>query len=165
MGANSASLYNLIITGGGTGSVTLGGSTTRNFNDLTIGAPKTVLISAGATRQVNGTFTAVGTSGNLITINSTTPGSQATLSKSSGVVSADYLSLQDSAATGGATWYAGANSTNVSNNTGWNFTAPPSGGTIKIYNGSIWVEKPLTAEGIAKPLYYHNGTTLVKTTS
>jgi hypothetical protein len=160
-----ANFYNLAITGGGTGAVTLSNPAAPTLNNLTIGAPKTVLFNAARTYTINGTFTAIGTSGNLITINSTTPGSQATLSKASGVVSADYLSLQDSAATGGATWYAGANSTNVSNNTGWIFTAPPSGGTIKIYNGSIWVEKPLTAQGVAKPLYYHNGTTLVKTTS
>jgi hypothetical protein len=32
--------------------------------------------------------------------------------------------LQDTAAIGGATWYAGANSINVSNNTGWIFSSP-----------------------------------------
>jgi hypothetical protein len=32
--------------------------------------------------------------------------------------------LKDNTATGGATFYAGANSTNVSGNTGWTFTAP-----------------------------------------
>jgi hypothetical protein len=43
-------------------------------------------------------------------------------------VSVDYLSIQDSNATGGAAWYAGTTSTNVSNNLGWIFTAPPVGG-------------------------------------
>jgi hypothetical protein len=47
------------------------------------------------------------------------------LSKASGTVSASYLSIQDSDATGGAAWYAGTTSTNVSNNLGWIFTAPP----------------------------------------
>jgi hypothetical protein len=37
----------------------------------------------------------------------------------------DYLSIKDSNATGGAAWYAGTHSTNVSNNLGWTFTAPP----------------------------------------
>jgi len=50
---------------------------------------------------------------------------QATLSKSSGTVSVNYLSIGNSIATGGATWYAGANSVDVGNNTGWIFTAPP----------------------------------------
>ena len=53
-------------------------------------------------------------------------GTQATLSKSSGTVSVDYLSIGNSIATGGATWYAGANSVDVGNNTGWIFTAPPT---------------------------------------
>lgn len=44
-----------------------------------------------------------------------------TLSKSSGTVDSDYLSLTNSVATGGATWYAGSHSTNVSGNTGWIF--------------------------------------------
>jgi len=54
---------------------------------------------------------------------------QATLSKSSGTVSVDYLSIQDSNATGGATWTAGANSVDAGNNTGWIFTAPPAPST------------------------------------
>ena len=51
-------------------------------------------------------------------------GTQATLSKSSGTVSVDYLSIGNSIATGGATWNAGANSVDVGNNTGWIFPAP-----------------------------------------
>ena len=58
-----------------------------------------------------------------------TPGTQATLSKSSGIVSVDYLSIQDSNATGGATWNAGANCVDAGNNTGWIFTAPPAPST------------------------------------
>jgi len=48
-----------------------------------------------------------------------------TLSKASGTVSSDYLNITYSTATGGATWYAGANSVNNGGNTGWIFTAPP----------------------------------------
>lgn len=51
-----------------------------------------------------------------------------TLSKSTGIVSADFLSISRSIATGGADWYAGANSTNGGGNTGWIFTAAPSAG-------------------------------------
>jgi len=74
-------------------------------------------------------FNVSGTAGNLVTLQSTTSGTQFTLSKASGTVSRDYLSIKDSNATGGATWYAGANSTNVSNNSGWTFTAPPAPGS------------------------------------
>jgi hypothetical protein len=81
------------------------------------------------------TFGVAGTAGNLVTLFSDASGTQFTLSKASGTVSADYLSLQDSAATGGAAWYAGANSTDVSNNTGWTFTAPPSPGAQSVSIG------------------------------
>lgn len=65
-----------------------------------------------------------GTSGKLVNANALTGASAFTFSCASGVVATDYLSLQDSTATGGATFYAGANSTSVSGNTGWIFTAP-----------------------------------------
>jgi hypothetical protein len=100
----------------------LGGCTS-----LTIGAPKSVAFTAGFTYKTNN-FVATGSSGNVITLQSRTPGSQFTLIQPSGVVSCDWLSIQDSAATGGAGWYAGANSTNVSDNTGWVFTVPPTPG-------------------------------------
>jgi hypothetical protein len=58
-------------------------------------------------------------------IASNTPGSFASISVASGTVSADYGVVQDSHAIGGATFYAGPNSKNVSNNTGWIFNAPP----------------------------------------
>jgi hypothetical protein len=118
-----ASYNNLSITGGGTGAVTFSGN--NSFNNLTINAPKSVVFTSGNTNTVS-SFTATGSSGNLVTITATTAGTAATLSKSSGIVSCNWLSLKDSAATGGASWYAGANSTNVSNNTGWNFINAPS---------------------------------------
>jgi hypothetical protein len=90
---------------------------------------KTTSVYAGVARVNNNGasgFAAYGAGGaNLNTLQSTTSGTQFTLSKASGTVSRDYLSIKDSNATGGATWDAGANSTNVSNNTGWIFTAPP----------------------------------------
>lgn len=112
---------NLVITGGGSGPVTVGSTST--FNSISIGAPKTIVFTAGTTKTVTN-FVATGTPGNIITITSSSAGSQFTLAKSNGTVSCDYLSLQDSAATGGAAWFAGTNSTNVSGNTGWNFSAP-----------------------------------------
>jgi hypothetical protein len=108
--------YNL--NQGGAGALTISGSNT--FNDITDTVqPSTVTFTAGTTQTVSN-FSLAGTAGNLVTINSATPGSQFTLSKSSGQVVAQYLSIQDSNATGGSGW-AAYNSTNVSNNTGWNF--------------------------------------------
>lgn len=73
-----------------------------------------------------------GTAGNLVTINSTTPGTQFTLSKkANGTINANYLSIIDSNVTGGATWYNN-NGTNtvLTNNTGWNGT-PQTSGDVK----------------------------------
>ena len=123
---------NLSITGAGTGAVTISGSNT--FNTLTIGAPKTVTFTAGTTQTLT-TWSAPGTSGNVITINSSSAGSAATLSKASGNACGTYLSIQDSTATGGAGWYAGVNSTNVSGNTGWSFTLCPAGGDGLLIGG------------------------------
>jgi fibronectin-binding autotransporter adhesin len=109
----------------GAGALTISGSNTLADVQATT-RPSTISFTAGTTQTVS-LFTLAGTSGNLVTINSVTSGSQFTLSKASGTVTASYLSIKDSNATGGAVWnaYNGTN-TNVSNNTGWLFT-PPSG--------------------------------------
>ena len=117
--------YNLNM-GSANGTLAFENRTTYNFNTISTSAqPCTLTFYAGRTYTVTN-FNASGTAGNLVTLQSTTSGTQFTLSKASGTVSRDYLSIKDSAATGGAAWYAGANSTNVSNNSGWTFTAPPA---------------------------------------
>lgn len=121
--------YN-IVSQGGAGALTISGANT--FADIqnpykTTGATA-LRFTAGTTTTVTN-FTAAGEAGRVLTIDTTSAGSAATLSKASGTVSVDYLSLKDSTATGSAVWYAGANSTDVSGNTGWTFTAPPSGAT------------------------------------
>lgn len=58
----------------------------------------------------------------VIVIDSLTEKTQHTLSKSSGTVNCDYLDITYSIATGGATWYAGINSVDSGNNSGWIFT-------------------------------------------
>ena len=93
------------------------------FNNITnTSQPLTFQLTAGTTQTVSN-FDLSGTAGNLVTINSTTGGSQATLSKASGTVNAQYLAIQDSIATGGATWNA-LFSTNLGNNIGWIFSGP-----------------------------------------
>jgi hypothetical protein len=106
---------------GATGTVTVA---VLNFSDAT--NARGLRIWTGTTLAITSAFNVAGASGRLVTIDSSTPGSRATLSKISGLVSTDYLSVLDSAAAGGASWYAGANSTNAGNNTGWTFTAPPA---------------------------------------
>jgi hypothetical protein len=120
--AGGGSTFNCTLNQGGLGTLAITGANT--FDNITNTVqPASVLFTAATINTFN-SFNLNGTAGNLITIGSVTAASH-TLSKSSGTVSCDYLSISRSTATGGASWYAGANSTNGGNNTGWIFTAPP----------------------------------------
>jgi hypothetical protein len=112
---------------GGAGRLTISGSNTfaNISNSYNATAATSIRFTSGTTQTVT-SFTAEGLSGKHLTIDSTTPGTAATLSKASGTVSVDFIIIQDSTATGGATWNAGSYSTNVSGNTGWVFASPIS---------------------------------------
>jgi hypothetical protein len=121
--AGGGSTFNCTLNQGGAGALTITGSNT--FSNITNTVqPASVLFTAGTTSTFTN-FSLSGTSGNLITIGSVSASSH-TLSKASGTVSSDFLSISRSTATGGAGWYAGANSTDGGNNSGWIFTAPPA---------------------------------------
>jgi hypothetical protein len=115
-----------------TGQLTLSSAATFSTAFAVSGAARTVQFLAGATYTIpSGSGWQVnGTAGNLITIQSSSAGSAATISCAFGTASSDYLSLKDSAATGGASFFAGANTTNVSGNTGWTFSAPTNAGDM-----------------------------------
>jgi len=106
-----------------TGSLTISGSNTFNAISSSATGAATISFTAGTTQTVSG-FTASGTAGNLLTLQSTTSGSKWYLSKSSGTVSVGYLSISDCTVNPGANWYAGRNSTNGGNNLGWFFSDP-----------------------------------------
>lgn len=115
------STFNCTLSNDGAGALTVTGSNT--FTTIANGVqPTTFRFTAGTTTTVTN-WNVNGTSGNLVTINSPTTATH-TLSKASGIVSSNYLSISYSTATGGASWYAGANSTNGGNNTGWIFSNP-----------------------------------------
>lgn len=111
--------YNFWNNTTGAYSVTISGSNT--FTDLRIDAGRSQSFTAGTTQTVT-TFTCNGTSGNLVTLASSTPGSTWTISDSTGTNTVSYTSITDSIATGGATWDAD-DGTNVNggNNVGWLF--------------------------------------------
>jgi hypothetical protein len=88
--------------------------------------PCTITFPASTTTTVSN-FNVNGTAGNLVTLNSSSAGTRATLNRiGGGAVSVNYLSIRDSNATPSLTWYAGTTSTNVSNNIGWIFTNAPA---------------------------------------
>ena len=106
----------------GSKMISMEGSNT--FNDFKIDAGVSQLFTAGTTTTVT-TFTASGTTGNLVEIKSVTASAH-TLTTASPQISIDYASISYSTVTQTNTWYAGANSNDNGNNTNWIFTAPPA---------------------------------------
>jgi len=121
--AGGGSAYNCTISNDGAGALTITGNNT--FTTIENGVSPTSFSFANGSTTTLTNWNVSGTAGNLVTIGSPV-GTNHTLSKSTGTVSSDYLSILRSTATGGATWYAGANSTDGGSNSGWIFTAPPS---------------------------------------
>jgi hypothetical protein len=106
---------------GGAGALTIQQS--NSFANITNSVqPATITLTAGTTQTV-AAFGVSGTAGNLITLNSSTAGTRATLSDSVGTVEVSNVSIKDINATGGATWNAFLKSGNVDagNNSGWDF--------------------------------------------
>jgi hypothetical protein len=123
----------VVLNQGGAGTLTLTGANTfSNITNTYSSTGATTITFPASTTTTVSNFTASGTSGNLLTINSSSAGTRATLSKASGTVNVSYLSIQDSAATGGATWNA-TDSTNAGNNTGWNFLAGSAGNFLLFF--------------------------------
>lgn len=128
------------------GEVDIAGSNT--FNDFKVDSqPQTVKFTAGITTTVT-TFTVSGSSGNLITIDSTTTGTHNLIKAGGGTISRDYLSIQHSVATPTTTWYAGTHSTdNQATSTagsGWYFSDAPTPSSI---SGTVYTDEGTTTMG------------------
>jgi hypothetical protein len=120
------STFNCTLNQGGAGALTITGSNTfSNITNTYKSTGATSILFTAATTSTFSDWNASGETTRLLTIGSVTAASH-TLSKASGTVSSDFLSISRSTATGGAGWYAGANSTDGGNNSGWVFTAPPA---------------------------------------
>ena len=109
------------------------GGTWAMQDALTIGSTFTLTLTSGALQLKAGTtntvdsFATTGTNAKFLT--STTYGSAATISATTGTFVVDYLTVQDNIATGGATWDALAiTNVDAGNNTGWLFSSIPSVG-------------------------------------
>jgi len=125
----SQTYYNLNV--GGAGDLTIVGDNTFNeISDSVDGS--TVYFTAGSTTTTTA-FTVDGGVGDLILLRSTTPGSVWFLEQSSGSVGITYVDIQDSDASGGATFQC-INGVNSGNNTGWQFIdSGGSGGNFFIF--------------------------------
>jgi hypothetical protein len=113
---SSNSLGGLIVSGTGI-TVTLADAlTTSGAVTLTNG---TLKFKSAVTSTI-GSFVTTGTTLKYLT--STTSGTRATLSDTTGTNTVTYLSIKDIAATGGAVWDAtSATNVDAGNNTGWSF--------------------------------------------
>lgn len=131
----SQSLGTVIFQSSGTATDSISGSGTISnlqFNSTGMtGGTHTTTFAAGTTVTLSSPLmSAVASSGATQTLKSSSNGTAWNLSVASGIISLDWISLQDSHAAGGATFYAGANSTNVSGNTGWLFSSAPFKGSM-----------------------------------
>jgi hypothetical protein len=126
----TAVFNNLSYAAGGNinGDNTIGTLSLTAFNTYNLQSGRTQTIS------ININFGSACNSG--VTIQSNSSGSAATISKTSGVMNGYNLSLKDITATGGATFNAYA-STNLGNNTGWNFAAAPVLGSVGVITENL----------------------------
>jgi hypothetical protein len=112
----------LVDTNTSTGKLTITGANTFGSITKTAGSACTLALPTSSGITVTGSFAVTGAVGKVLTLTGD-------VTKASGTVSCDYMSISSSDAAGGATFYAGANSTDGGSNTGWIFTAPPSTGS------------------------------------
>ena len=102
---------------GGAGALTVQQSNT--FAGLTnTTQPATITLTSGTTQTVT-TFALAGTVTDKITLNSSSVGVTAAVSKSSGTVNVQNLNAKDIVATGGAVWNLVNGSVNQGNISGW----------------------------------------------
>jgi len=126
------STFNCTINQGGAGNLIITGSNTfSNITNTRKSVSATAIYFTAGTTSTFTNWNASGESTRVLTISSVTASSH-TLSKASGTVNADYLSLSRSTATGGATWNA-TNTIDGGNNSGWVITPPPSAGNFLMF--------------------------------
>jgi gliding motility-associated-like protein len=108
--------------------VFLGDATIRGFNSfdtLTFTPGNSYFLENGKTQFIGNEFNIRGNNCFPIILRSTNSGLQANIHKSGTAVSGDFIDMRDQNAIGGAAFYAGNFSTNVSNNNGWIFQNLP----------------------------------------
>jgi hypothetical protein len=123
------------------GLFSFNGASVFQFTDaVEITSTRTFTITNGTVKLKSGTTNSFGsfvTSGTTQkTLQSTLNGSQATVSQTTGTVSATYLTIKDIDAAGGATFNAFVDQSNIDagNNDGWNFgISPVIGGSEYTY--------------------------------
>ncbi len=113
----------MTITSTGTAGPYIYLNNNNTYNNLIMaGVGTRIFIGANQTQTVKDAL-ALGSGGFPVFLQSTSQGTQGTISKPTGSVCMDYIWLRDIRATGGASFNAGATSVNLGNNTNWSFTS------------------------------------------
>ena len=113
----------------------------NTFGTLNLNGPAgtTYTFGSGTTQTINTALNVANGNGSYpVYLRSDSTGNQAFISMPTGSVCADFVRIQDINATGGATFTAGPNSQNISNNNGWDFLSsdtPFPSVTISAENG------------------------------
>lgn len=117
--------YNFTVNTSGTKTIT--GSNTWNIITLdATGGARTLALGNGSTQSINDFITTGQSSGApTMSLISDSGGNAASLFKSAGAVSVDFIKIQDNTPGGGSTFTAGANSQSISNDAGWIWTPLP----------------------------------------
>ncbi len=124
-------------SGTGTGSFLISGANTITTLQVLNPQNKVLVFQQGVTQTISSVagWSINGNTTGLVRIESSSAGSSATISISSGVLYSRRLQIKDITATGGATWNA-VNSISTSGNTGWNFiTSSPFVSNLQISGG------------------------------
>ena len=95
------------------------------FNSLKLTTGNTYELEESKIQTINYRFYIRGNNCFPITLRSQNEGEQAIIYVPSDTVSGDFIEMRDIKATGGAKFYSGNHSTDISNNTGWDFTNSP----------------------------------------
>lgn len=143
-GANAVDYHTVLINGMlGNSNISVNGNTPVSYKKMMIATHATISgehvfdtlifmpgnqykLAYNTTQTINDEWVVRGNNCFPITLQSTLLGHQANVLMSNGVVSGDFIHIRDINAFGGATFYAGDNSTDVANNTGWTFNNSPS---------------------------------------
>jgi len=118
--------YNKLTIGGATGVSTLTIENSNSFTEIASTKPVAHTIMFGANQGTIDTWSVTGTSGNVVTFESSTAGTRRTFTLTNVTSDIDYLSVKDIGELSGSKFYVGANSTDGGNNNNVIFTASPS---------------------------------------
>jgi hypothetical protein len=152
--------FNNLTIGGATGTSTLTLNGPNTFSELasTKTVAHTISFPVGANGTTIDVWSVTGTAGNIVTVDSSTVGTQRNFNLTNVTSGIDYLSVKDIAVNQANRFYVGVNSTNGGNNLNVIFTAAPSSGyTITAVNGTYLVSGQNATLSFGRLLSAQNG--------